>query len=239
MSTPVYSGTYSFAYTAQQCVTDAFVLTGAFDEYETIPPADYAYGLQALEVMVKEMALDGMPLWCIQDISFPTVVGQATYNLSQITGTTLPIRVLDQYIVDQAGNSVTLVMTSRYDWNTLGQKFAQGVPNQVWYNPQLEQGILTLYDVPSDATHTIHVVVQLQMQDVGALTNNMAFPQEAFRMLKWCLADEISLPYRCPADERKEINQKAIGFRNKFFNAEFGQEQASIYLTPSERGVRN
>jgi hypothetical protein len=235
---PTYSGTYNFALTAQQLVQAALNKTGAFDEYETIPTQDLANVMQALEVMVKEMALEGMPLWCIQDIAFPTVVGQATYNLSTITGSTLPLRILDQYIVDQAGNSVTLVMTSRYDWDTLGQKFAPGVPNQIWYNPQLGAGIITLYDVPSDNTHTIHVITQLQMQDVGALTNNLAFPQEAYRMLLWCLTDEISLDYRMPRDERLEVNQKATGFKEKFFNAEFGQEQASIFLTPTER-MRN
>jgi hypothetical protein len=232
---PTYSGTYSFAITAQQLITAALNKTGAFDEYETIPAQDLANVLQILEILVKEMALDGMPLWCIQDIAFPTVQGQATYNLSTITGSTLPLRILDQYIVDSTGNSVTLVMTSRYDWDTLGQKFQPGVPNQIWYNPQLGAGIITLYDVPSDSTHTIHVITQLQMQDVGALTNNIAFPQEAYRMLLWCLTDEISLDYRMPADERAEVFAKSQAFRKNFFNAEFGQEQTSIFLTPSER----
>jgi len=229
------SGTYSFFMTAQDTVEAALRLTGAFDEYETIPTTDLNNCLQALEIICKEMAQDGLPLWCVKDVSFPTVVGQASYNLSTITGSTLPLRVLDQYIVDAGGNSVTLVMTSRYDWDTLGQKAQPGVPNQVWYDPQLGAGTLTLYDVPSDATHTIHVVIQLQMQDVGSLSNNIAFPQEAYRMLKWCLADEIALEYRTPADERKEINDKATGYRDKFFNAEFGQEQTSVFFTPSER----
>ena len=232
---PTYSGTYTFGMTALQIVQAALRLTGAFDEYETVPTTDQNNVLQALEILVKEMAQDGLPLWCVKDVSFPTVVGQATYNLSTITGTNLPLRILDQYIVDQAGNSVTLIMTSRYDWDTLGQKFQPGIPNQVWYDPQLNGGTLTLYDVPIDATHTIHVVVQLQMMDVGSLTNNVYFPQEAYRMLKWCLADEIALEYRTPADERKEINDKATGYRDKFFNAEFGQEQTSVFFTPSER----
>lgn len=233
---PTYSGTYSFFMTAQDTVAAALRLTGAFDEYETIPATDLTNCLQSLEIICKEMALEGLPLWCVKDISFPTVAGQAAYNLSTITGSTLPLRVLDQYIVDQTGNSVTMVMTSRYDWDTLGQKAQPGVPNQVWYDPQLAGGMLTLYDVPMDNQHTIHVVVQLQMQDVGSLLNNIAFPQEAYRMLKWCLADEISLEYRTPANERLEINQKATALKDKFFNAEFGQEQTSIFFTPDQRG---
>ena len=235
---PTYSGTYSFFMSAQDTVAAALRLTGAFDEYETIPTQDLTNCLQALEIICKEMALEGLPLWCVQDIAFPTVIGQAAYNLSTITGSTLPLRVLDQYIVDSQGNSITLVQTSRYDYNTLGQKTQPGVPNQVWYNPQLNGGTLTLYDVPTDTTHTIHVVVQLQMQDVGSLSNNIAFPQEAYRMLKWCLADEISLEYRTPANERLEINQKSTQLKDKFFNAEFGQEQVSVYFTPDSRSGR-
>lgn len=232
---PTYSGTYSFLMTAQDTVAAALRLTGAFDEYDTIPAQDLTNCLQALEILVKEMALEGLPLWAVKDVSFPTVVGQAAYNLSTITSSTLPLRILDQYIIDGSGNSTTLVMTSRYDWDTLGQKAQPGVPNQVWYDPQLNGGTLTLYDVPNDTQHTIHVVLQLQMQDVGSLTNNIAFPQEAYRMLKWCLADEISLEYRTPANERLEINQKALAIKEKFFNAEFGQEQTSIYFTPDMR----
>lgn len=236
MVTPVFSGTYQFYMTAQQIITAALVKTGAFDAYETIPTLDLNNTLQTLEIMVKEMALDGMPLWCIQDISFPTVAGQATYNLSTITNSTLPLRILDQYIVDSQGNSVTLVMTSRYDWNTLGQKFQPGVPNQIWYDPQLGAGTITLYDVPEvNDPRTVHVITQLQMQDVGALTNNLAFPQEAYRMLLWGLTDEISLDYRMTKDERAETAAKAKFFREKFFNAEFGQEQTSVYFTPSVR----
>lgn len=232
---PTYSGTYSFLMSAQDTVAAALRLTGAFDEYDTIPAQDLTNVLQALEIIVKEMALEGLPLWCVKDVAFPTVIGQAAYNLSTITNSTLPLRILDQYIIDGSGNSTTLVMTSRYDWDTLGQKAQPGVPNQVWYDPQLNGGTLTLYDVPNDTQHTIHVVLQLQMQDVGSLTNNIAFPREAYRMLKWCLADEISLEYRTPANERLEINQKALSIKEKFFNAEFGQEQTSIYFTPDMR----
>lgn len=232
---PTYSGTYSFFMTAQDTVAAALRLTGAFDEYDTIPQTDLNNCLQSLEILCKEMALDGLPLWCVRDVSFPTVVGQASYNLSTITGSQLPLRIMDAYINDQSGNSVNLIMVSRYDWDTLGQKFQPGIPNQLWYDPQLGAGTLTVYDVPADSNHTIHVVAQLQMQDVGQLTNNLAFPQEAYRMLKWSLADEISLEYRTPADERSEIATKAAIYRSKFFSGPNAQEQVSIYFTPSER----
>jgi len=56
---PTYSGTYTFGMTALQIVQAALRLTGAFDEYETVPTTDQNNVLQALEILVKEMAQDG------------------------------------------------------------------------------------------------------------------------------------------------------------------------------------
>ena len=227
------SGTTSFTMNRDQIIAAALRLCGAFGAGDAIPPDDINNCAQALNILAKELAINGLPLWCVQDIPVPTVAGQATYDLSGITGTTLPLRILDAYIRDSVGNDTSLQITSRYDYDTLGQKSQQSVANQVWYDPQLSGGILTLYDVPSDNTYTVHVVIQRQVEDFNLATDNPDFPQEAFRLLKWCLADEIALDYQTPSDIRREINGKATGYRDKFFDSQ--QEQASIYFTPSER----
>ena len=227
------SGTYNFTMTRNQIIEAALRLTGAFGEGDTIPPDDYTNCGIALNIVSKELALNGLPLWCVQDISVPMVAGQATYNLSAASGTTLPLRILDAYIRDSTGNDTSLQITSRYDYDTLGQKGSQGVPNQVYYDPQLGAGSLVFYDVPADSTRVVHVVIQRQVQDFNLATDNPDFPQEAFRMLKWVLADEIGLEYQATADVRKEINAKATIYKEKFFDSQ--QEQASIYFTPAER----
>jgi hypothetical protein len=232
------SGTYGFTVSRDDLIAAALRLTGAFGDQDVIPPSDIQNCAQALNILAKELALDGLPLWCVQDISFPTVIGQAAYNLSTIAGMTLPQRILDAYIRDQTGNDVTLTIVSRYDYDTLGQKAQQSVPNQCWYDPQIGAGILTLYDVPADNTHMIHVVIQRQIQDFNLATDTPDFPQEAYRLLKWCLADEISLEYQATKDVRLEINQKATGYRDKFFASPLGEEQASVFFTPSERKDR-
>ncbi len=227
------SGTYSFTMSRDDIIGAALRLTGSFGEGDVIPPDDITNCAQALNILAKELALEGLPLWCVVDLAVPLVAGQASYNLSQISGVNLPLRILDAYIRDSTGNDTTLIIVSRYDWDTLGQKFQPGVPNQCWYDPQLGAGSLTLYDVPADATQTVHVVIQRQIQDFNLSTDNPDFPQEAFRLLKWCLADEIALEYQATPDVRKEINVKAVGYKDKFFSSD--QEQASIYFTPSER----
>lgn len=231
------SGTYSFTMTRDQICEAALRLTGSFDAADTIPPEDLQNVAQALNILAKELATEGLPLWCVQDIPFAAnLSANGTYNLSTITGQTLPLRILDAYRVDSTGNRVTLTITSRYDWDTLGQPQASGIANQLWYDPQLSGGIVTLYNVPGlQSTDTIHVVIQRQVQDFNLGTDNPDFPQEAFRLLKWCLADEISLEYQATPDVRKDIAARAITLRKSFFA--YDQEQASIFFTPSERGL--
>lgn len=227
------SGTYTFQMTRDDIISAALRLTGRFATGETIPVEDMNNCAQALNIITKEMVLEGLPLWCVQDIAIPLVAGQGTYNLSTITGIRQPIRVLDGYLRNAVGNDTPLPMSSRYDYDTLGMKNQQGVPNQAFYDPQLGACAITLYPIPVDALSTYHVVIQRQLQDFNLSTDNPDFPQEAFRLLKWCLADEIALEYQTPEGIRREFNQKAAHLREKFFA--YQQEQAPIYFTPTER----
>ena len=227
------SGTYSFMMVGNDLISAALRLTGRFDPYDAIPTTDMTNVQQALEVLLKELAIDGLPLWKVQTVTVPMIAGQATYNLSTLSGSTLPLRILQAIIRDSAGNDVELTNESRYDYNLLGAKTAQGVPNQYFYDPQLGSGVMTLYDTPADTTHTVYVTIQQQIMDLTLGTNNVDFPQEAYRMLKWCLFDEISLEYNTPAQKRAEGAARASGLRKEFFASQ--QEQTSIFLIPSDR----
>lgn len=227
------SGTYSFLMSRDDLIGAALRVIGAYGAGEAIPSGDITNCAQALNILAKEYALEGLPLWCVQTTAIPMVVGQSVYNLSVATGQTLPLAILDCYIRDSNGNDTIIKVVSRYDYDPLGQKTAQGVPNQLYYDPQLATGNLILYNVPADTTHTLYVVSQRQIQDFNLSTDNPDFPQEAFRLLKWALADEIALEYQTPVDVRKEVLAKAMMYKEKFSAA--GQEMASVRFTPSEQ----
>jgi len=230
------SGTYGFNMSRDDLISASLRLCGVFASGETPPAEDITNCAQALNIIVKSMVLSGLPLWCVQDIAVPMVAGQAQYNLSAIVGSPLPLRILDGYLVDNTtDSSVTIAMTSRYDWDTLGLKSTQGIPNQAFYDPQLNAGTIVMSPVPVDSTHTYHVVIQRQIQDFNLSTDNPDFPQEAFHMLKWALADEIALEYQTPVATRQEINMKSTKFKEGFFSSPLAQEQASVQFTPSER----
>lgn len=226
------SGTYSFLLSRDDLIGAALRCTTRFGAADPIPAQDITYCAQALNILVKALALDGMPLWCVQQLTIPFVIGQASYNLSTASGSTLPLRVLDCFWRSSTGNDVQLTPLSRFDYDTLGQKQSAGKPNSFWYDPQLTGGILTVYNVPQDTSSTLEVVIQRQLQDINLASENVDFPQEAYHTLKWLLAKEIMLEYSTPQDVRQEIRLAAAEALRNFSGSPFMQEQVSITFSP-------
>lgn len=227
------SGTYAFSMSRDSLIGASLRLVQAYGDGDTIPANDIANCAQALNVMVKAMVMEGLPLWCLQELTIPLVAGQAAYDISAAAGMPLPPRILQAFIRDASDNDTEISQVARADYNRLGQKTSEGVPNQGYYDPQLGAGLFTLYNVPADTLSTLHVIIQRQIQDFNLSTDNPDFPQEAYQFLKWCLADEIALEYHTPTDIRLEINQKANGYKDKFFN--FSQESVSTFFQPDGR----
>jgi hypothetical protein len=229
------SGTYTFTVTRDDTINSALRIIKAQGDRDVAVGSRLANAAAALNIMVKSWVMEGLPLWAVLDVAVPMVVGQAQYSLGPGTSTQRPLRILDAYLRDASGNDVSLQVTSRYDWDTLGQKSSPGIPNQIFYDPQLNNGIVTVYNVPSDATHTMHLVIQRQFQDFNLSTDSPDFPQEAYQALKYCLAEEL---YPELGDLNNQvlfqfIVGKARAAKDALFA--FGQEWASVTFTPTER----
>lgn len=218
---------------ANAIVLAALRQTGRYGTTDTPPAAEISNVLESLNVIVKAMVKNQKPLWCLQRVAIPLTVATATFNLSTLSGSTRPLRCTYAFIRDSVGNDTTVSLIARDDYSTLGQKASPGTPNQAYFDPQLGAATLTVYNVPADGTHTLYVDIQRQIQDFNVLTDNPDFPQEAYHMLKWCLADEIALEYLTPADMRASISQKAATAYVAFFDEE--REEVSTFFTPSER----
>lgn len=228
------SGTYNFSLTAQTLVESSLRQTGRFGSVDTIPAGDITNCLQALNIIIKGLVKNQKPLWCMQRLTVPLAAGTATYNLSTISGQTRPLRVLFAFLRDAAGNDTELAIVARDDYNQLGLKSSPGTPNQLYVDSQLTAVNATVYNVPADSLHTMYVDIQSQIQDVNVLADTLDFPQEAYHMLKWVLADEIALEYLTPQDIRLEISRKAMMAYEGFFSGE--REEASTHFSPSNRG---
>lgn len=146
-----------------------------------------------------------------------------------------PVRFRDAWLrIDSTGQDIPLSQIARQDYNQFGQKSQPGVPNQYWYDPKLDTGILTVYNAPSDLLRTFHGIVQIPIFDMVSTTDNFDLPQEWFQAVKWGLADELSLEYGCPPDVRGEVAAKASKFLEDCFN--FSVDEASVYFSVDRSG---
>lgn len=229
------SGTYAFTVTRDDIIGAALRSLGAFGVADTIPPADISNCAQALNIMVKTWVMKGLPLWCVETFGTPMIVGQMTYDLTLTsTGGYRPSRITDAFLRNVSlGSDVSLMVESRYDYNTLGAKSQPGIPNQLFYDPQRSNGYVTLYNVPNLTGYTLYTTAQRPIQDFNLATDNPDMPQEAFQALKWNLMDELALEYGSPQINLTLITKKAKMFMDELMD--FEQEQASTFFTPSMR----
>jgi hypothetical protein len=232
------SGTYAFTINRDEVISAALRTLGAYGSADTIPPADITNCAQALNIMVKSWITKGLPLWAVETFGTPMIVGQEAYDLTLTSpGGYRPGRVLDAFLrgPNPDLNDVTLTIESRYDYNKLGSKFQPGIPNQLFYSPDRNNGIVTVYNVPNLLGYTLFTTVQRPLQDFNLATDNPDMPQEAFLALKWNLADELALEYAAPQTPLTMVNSKAKLYLDELMGWE--QEQTSVYFTPSQRSM--
>lgn len=168
-------------------------------------------------------------------LSFPLGGISGATATSTIVGLTTnrPMRINNAFIRDSYGNDQELKITARYDYDQLGQKSSSGKPNQLFYDPQLNNGIITLYNVPSDNLSFVHLIIKRQIQDFNSSTDNPDFPQEFYQALKWILMDEVALEYEASPTTLKVVQMKSAQYKEELVS--FEEEDASITFSPSQQ----
>jgi hypothetical protein len=163
------------------------------------------------------------------------VAGQYTYQLGP-TGDVVcdrPLRVVMAFIRSPQGNDTTLQVISRQEYMQQGYKPSSGTPNQVYYDPQLGNGVLYVFNNPNAAGWTIHLQVQQPISDILTPTSIPQFPSEWFNTLKFGLADQLALEYGVPAQVRAELAQRAAKYEEVM--TDWSQEEASTSFSPDYR----
>jgi len=228
------SGTYAFTVNRDQLIEAALRTLQVYGIGDPIPPQVVTDCAQALNIWCKALVKKGLLLWCIQEITLPMVAAQSAYPVGPASGHPRPLRVTDAFLRTTAsGTDVQLTVTSRYDYDTLGLKSAEGIPNQLFYDPQLVNGIVTLYNTPIDASTVLHLIIQRQVQDFNLAVDNPDFPEEAFQMLKWGLADEIGMEQGARDATLDRVASRAARYMEEFVDWQQAQEAASVFFTPT------
>lgn len=231
--------TTSFSVTANDIINASLRTLGVLGATDTASSNDQTNCLQALNIIVKDWGKDAQYLWKQKEILLPMVAANSSYQIGpSATGTGAlvtdrPLRVLDAFIRDSSNNDQTLQIVSKQEYNMLGDKTSQGVPNQIFYDAQLTNGVLYVYNVPSDSTHTIHLIVQVPINDLTTVNDTFDITQEAYRAIKWVLADELALEYGASPTTLQVVAGKSLFYKQKL--DDWSQEEVSTFFQPTPR----
>uniref|UniRef100_A0A6M3J3D4 Putative tail protein n=1 Tax=viral metagenome TaxID=1070528 RepID=A0A6M3J3D4_9ZZZZ len=139
-----------------------------------------------------------------------------------------PIEVIEARRVYADDTEVPLQDVSRAEYMALSNKTSAGPPIQVYYDPQLTNGVLYVWQACDDVQERIRMTVKLPVEDFDANTDDADFPPEWLRALKFNLAVEIAPEYG------KEPSNTVIvkAAETKDAVSGFDREQTSVFFLP-------
>ena len=143
-----------------------------------------------------------------------------------------PLRILDAFYRQQGGNDIPIRLISREEYNRFGVKTSQGTPIQLFYDPQINTGLVELYPQPTDVKGQIYIEFQKPIEDFVTSTDDFDLPQEWGEALIWNLSLRLAVPYRVPTEQYNRIEKMAVVSLDLAKN--WDQEYASILFQPSE-----
>ncbi|MCI0527871.1 MAG: hypothetical protein L0Y56_10585, partial [Nitrospira sp.] len=150
-----------------------------------------------------------------------------------------PLRLLDDAFlrITSGGNDSPLTQIDRISYQRLGLKTSSSQPNEFYYDPQLDNGILSIHPVASSATtYTLRFTGQSPLQDINLSTENVDFPQEWFQALKWALTDELGPEYGLSENMMARNEKKAMMYRTALSDWDGAQDNTPVFFQPGIEG---
>jgi len=235
------SGTTTFSITRDDIIKGALRKIGVVAQGEVPTTDQITEASFALNLMVKAWEADGMPLWALRTTPIPLVAGQTTYTLGNAITcdvvTDKPLKVIQAWNRNPVSNiDIPMRIITKQEYSILGNKTTSGKPIQIYYEPQLDQGSLSLFPTPAaiDATGSvIYITYQRPFEDFNIATDVPDFPQEWYDAVVYGLAVRLAPEYGLPIDQRRVLSQEALDI--KLIAMSFGTEEGSLYLQADYR----
>ncbi len=145
-----------------------------------------------------------------------------------------PLRILHTMTHDVDDTDIQTFIISHSDYANIGDKTQESYPNQLYYDPQLENGSFFFYPRFSNGNKYVTLRYHRPFEDFDATGDTPDFPQEWYLPLVWMLAWLLASLAGLPLEERKVLQKEALYFKEVAIAAT-SQEEESVRFTPSER----
>jgi len=128
---------------------------------------------------------------------------------------------------------ITMARLNRDDYTNLPNKnFTANQPFQYWFNRTIPQSKIYLWPVPSDPFIQMTVWYSRQIDDVGALTDELEVPQRWYEATVMMLAHRMSLELPgVPLDRVQYLEAQAEKYLGQSEAEE--RDKSPIYLAPA------
>ena len=235
------SGTTTFSITRDDIIKGALRKIGVVAQGEVPTTDQVTEAAFALNTMVKAWEADGMPLWALRTTPITLVAGQTTYTIGNALTcdvvTDKPLKVIQAWNRDPVSNiDIPMRIITKQEYAMLGNKTTSGKPIQIYYEPQLDQGSLSLFPTPTTIDETgsvIYITYQRPFEDFNASTDVPDFPQEWYDAVVYGLAVRLAPEYGLPIDQRRVLSQEALDI--KLIAMSFGTEEGSLFFQAENR----
>ena len=139
-----------------------------------------------------------------------------------------PLEILEAKLHDPNGYDRPLTISSKTDYERLSYKTSSGLPNQIYYDKQLNNGKLYTWPVCNDAQYYIKMSARLPIQIFDSLTDDCEFGAEWYEALSWNLAIRLAPKYGKPIDAM--MRNIAESFMTEAFAFDTEQEPTRINI---------
>lgn len=152
------------------------------------------------------------------------------YRIRETGGNTLSVR---EFYVGNNSTEITMARLNRDDYTNLPNKnFTANQPFQFWVNRAIPVPQIYLWPVPSDPLVQMTIWYSRQIQDVGALQDELEIPQRWYEATVFMLAHRMALELPGVQNDRIAYLEKMAD--KYLFEAEQEERDKSpIYFAPS------
>lgn len=233
------SGSTDYSVNRDGIITRALRLIGVVAQGETPTTDQITEGAVALNGLVKAWQADGMPLWAIKATDIPLVSGQKDYTIGLGMNVNIPkpLKLLQSYNHSIISNiDIPIRIITKQEYNILGNKSSTGNPIQIYYDPQANYGVLSVFPVPStveQSANTIRIFYQRPFEDFDASADTPDFPQEWYDAVTYGLATRLAPEYGLSSTDRKMLWQEMTAIKQDALN--FGLEEGSLFFQVDRR----
>ena len=158
-------------------------------------------------------------------------VDNPVYNYTTIAPR--PLEIIEARLNNADGNDIIINIVSRNEYMDMTDKSSTGSPNQIYYDPQLTDGVMNVWPISDNVQQQIKFTGKVPIEIFSAHGNSPELPDEWMSALTYNLADWLipEYPGRISPIDASRITKRAKGYLDTV--SSFDGNSSSFFISPS------